>query len=83
MQVIDGTLPDLRNIHFKWSKKIKPVASVKDGEVISVLIPESSTMQVKENWTVEELKKMDMSILDAAVGPIFVEGAKEGQSTPS
>ena len=79
MQVIDGTRPDLKNIHFKWSKNIKPVASVKNGEIISVLIPESSTMQVKEDSTVEDFKNMDTSILDAAVGPIFVEGAKEGQ----
>jgi len=79
MQVIDGTLQDLKNIHFKWSKNIKPVASVKDGEIISVLIPESSTMQVREDWTVEDLKRMNVSILDAAVGPIYVEGAKESQ----
>jgi acetamidase/formamidase len=77
MQVLDGT--NFKNIHYKWSKNIKPVVSVKDGEVISILIPESSTMQVKEEWTVEDLKKMDTSILDAAVGPIYVEGAKEGQ----
>src|SRR5579872_1136767 len=79
MQVIDGTAPGLKHIHFKWSKSIAPIASVKDGEIISMIIPDSSTMQVKENWTAEDLKKMDNSLLDAAVGPIFVEGANEVQ----
>ncbi len=77
MQVIDGT--EAKNLHFKWSRNNKPVAAAKDGEIITVIIPDSSTMQVKENWTAQDLKKMDMSLLDAAVGPVFVEGAHCGQ----
>jgi acetamidase/formamidase len=79
MQIIDGTDASLKNVHFKWSKNIKPIAAVEDGEIVTVLIPDSSTMQVHEDWTVSDLKKMDMTKLDAAVGPIFVEGAHEGQ----
>ena len=69
MQVIDGTVASLKNVHYKWSKNIPPIASMKDGEIFSVLIPDSSTMQAKEDWTLADLKKMDMSKLDAAVGP--------------
>jgi len=79
MQVIDGTVASLKNVHYKWSKNIPPIASVEDGEIFSVLIPDSSTMQAREDWTLPDLKKMDMTKLDAAVGPIFVEGAHEGQ----
>jgi acetamidase/formamidase len=79
MQVIDGTVPSLENLHFSWSKNNKPVAFIEDGETISIIVPDSSTMQVQENWTVGELKKMNTTLLDAAVGPIFVKGAHEGQ----
>jgi len=75
MQVIDGT--NLKNLHFKWSSSNKPVAFVKQGEIFSVLIPDSSTMQVKENWKSEDLSKMESSLVDGAVGPIYVEGAKK------
>jgi acetamidase/formamidase len=76
MQVIDGT--DLKNIHFKWTNSNRPIASIENGEIVSALIPDSSTMQVKEDWSKTDIAKMDTSLVDGAVGPIYINGAKKG-----
>jgi len=75
---IDGT--KMQNLHFVWSNKIKPIVRAKSGDLVSVVIPDSSTMQVREDWTQSDLKKLDKSFLDGAVGPIFIEGASNGDT---
>ncbi len=77
MKRIDGF--DRKNLHFTWSANTPPICEIKSGETLELLIPDSSTMQIKPNFTTEDLKKIDESQLDGAVGPIKIEGAFVGE----
>lgn len=56
------------------------MARIRKGEEVKVVIPDSSTNQIKENWSSSDLKKLDFSKVDASVGPIYVEGAHKGDT---
>lgn len=73
---IDGWNFD--RIHFSWKPSMEPIDSVKDGEEFEVRVPDSSTMQVKEDWTTSDMDHLDTSKFDGAVGPVYVEGAEAG-----
>ncbi len=76
LKSIDGW--DYSKIHFSWKPVRDPIANVKDGEVFEVKVPDSSTMQVKEDWTTSDMDHLDTKKFDGAVGPIYVEGAEPG-----
>lgn len=78
MQTIDGTKEG--NIHFKWQPENRPIATVKPGEEFRVIVPDSSTMQISENFTVKDMAGVDGSKLDGATGPIYIEGAEPGDA---
>jgi acetamidase/formamidase len=78
MRTIDGYKEE--NLHFNWSAKNIPIAHIIPGEKINIKIPDSSTLQIKKNYSTEDLKKIDNSKVDAAVGPIYVDGAEEGDT---
>ena len=73
---IDGHLKG--NLHMNWSPELKPVAEIDPGSTVQVNIPDSSTLQIRENFTTEDLKNVDGSLLDAAVGPVYVKGSEPG-----
>jgi acetamidase/formamidase len=73
---IDGRLP--QNIHYKWSKDVKPIARVQQGERVKMEIPDCFINQLNESSTVADLKKIDPATMDGASGPIYVEGAEPG-----
>ncbi|EQB70834.1 MAG: acetamidase/formamidase family protein [Thermoplasmatales archaeon A-plasma] len=73
---IDGHLKG--NLHMNWSPELKPVAEIDPGSTVQVDIPDSSTLQIRENFTTEDLRNVDGSLLDAAVGPIYVKGSEPG-----
>lgn len=73
---IDGTKEE--NLSFTWSSSSKEICTVPANELVKIDIPDSSTMQIHEDSTTEDLDHLDASKYDAAVGPIKVEGAKRG-----
>ncbi|WP_449463437.1 acetamidase/formamidase family protein [Tardisphaera miroshnichenkoae] len=76
MLSIDGNRP--RSLHYKWSNKLEPIAEVNPEEEFKLAIPDSSGGQIGEDWTTEDMKKLDESKFDGALGPIYVRGAKKG-----
>ncbi len=76
MKTIDGWSYD--RIHFSWKPSRKPIDWIKDGESVLIKVPDSSTMQVKEEWTTADMSKLDTSKFDGAVGPIEIDGAEPG-----
>lgn len=78
LKTIDGTRPE--NLHFKWSASNRPVETVEQGERFKVIIPDSSTMEIRPDFTVGDLQGIDGSKLDGAVGPIFINGAEPGDA---
>jgi acetamidase/formamidase len=75
---IDGTLS--QNIHYKWSKNVKPIARVPQGETVRMEIPDCFINQLNENSTIEDLRKVDPSSMDGASGPLWIEGAEKGDT---
>ena len=73
MKIIDGNIPS--NIHFKWAGSIEPIVYVKPGEELEIIVPDSSTNQITENFSTSDMQRIDESKFDGAVGPIYVEGA--------
>ncbi|MHB1708739.1 MAG: acetamidase/formamidase family protein [Thermoplasmataceae archaeon] len=78
MKHLDGKDP--KNIHFTWTASNTPVLSVDSGETVSISIPDSSTWQIRREYRTEDLKKIDSSRYDGAVGPIYVNGAAPGDT---
>lgn len=78
LKTVDGT--NLQNVHFRWTPSNKPVQTVKPGEEFRVIVPDSSTMQMQESYTTEDLGRIDAEKFDGAVGPIYVEGAEPGDT---
>lgn len=77
-KVIDGW--NYNKIHFSWKPSRDPIGRVNDGDSFKVKVPDSSTMQVKEDWTTADMPKLDTGKFDGAVGPIHVEGAEPGDA---
>ncbi len=76
MLIIDGNRPG--SLHYRWSKKLEPIAEVDPEQEFRLAIPDSSGGQIRENWTTEDMAKIDESKFDGALGPIYVRGAKKG-----
>lgn len=75
---IDGT--KLENLHFKWSSSNEPIAYISTEEEITVKVPDASTMQITEHFKTEDLKSLDSSKIDGAVGPIYINDAEKGDT---
>ena len=69
---------EMKNLHFKWSSENKPKIHVMEGEEFEVAIPDSSTMQISRGSTLEQVRSIDSSLFDGAVGPVYIEGAEVG-----
>ena len=78
MKILDGYQE--KNLHFHWSSANKPAMNIEPGETLLIRIPDSSTMQIKDDFTTKDLKKIDHSKIDAGVGPVYVNGAKPGDT---
>ncbi|MCL5679464.1 MAG: acetamidase/formamidase family protein [Candidatus Thermoplasmatota archaeon] len=78
MKHLDGKDP--KNIHFTWTASNKPVVFMDSDETIAISIPDSSTWQIKREYRTEDLRKIDSSRYDGAVGPIYVNGAAPGDT---
>lgn len=78
IKTVDGWDP--AKIHFSWKPGMKPIATVDDGDIIKVSIPDSSTMQIKSDWTTADMDRLEFGKLDGAVGPIYVNGAEPGDA---
>lgn len=69
-----------RNTHFSWKPDLKPVLSVSDGEIFSVIVPDSSMGHITPTSTVDDIKSMDTEGFDGAVGPVQVDDAEPGDT---
>ena len=75
---IDGK--SVYNVHFRWDGKLEPIARIKQGDWVKITVPDSSVNQILPGMTEEDMGKIDESKFDGAVGPLFIEGAKAGQT---
>lgn len=66
--------------HLAWDNSIVPVARIASGETISFDTLEASGGQVTADSTVEAIKTLDFSRVDQVNGPIYIEGARPGDT---
>lgn len=78
MKILDGR--DEKNLHFKWSPEVKPAIHIEPDEVLEVIVPDSSTMQIKKDSVLSDLGRIDNAKFDAAVGAIEISGARKGDT---
>ena len=75
MKIIDGR--DEANLHFRWFPEVKPIVKIDPDELIEVIVPDSSTMQIRRESEIHDLGTIDSSKFDAAVGAIEISGTKK------
>ena len=54
---IDGTAPE--NMHFKWTKNNKPIATIPQNQSVRFNIPDCFANQLSDNATLEDLEEID------------------------
>ena len=67
----------IENLILAWSSKNKPVLEISSGDRVTFSVPDSSTNQVKLGSPASSVSMKDGSLTDAAVGPVYVRGAKK------
>ncbi|MCI4345144.1 MAG: acetamidase/formamidase family protein [Thermoplasmata archaeon] len=75
---LDGRVPE--NQQLRWRPNTPAILEVDAGEIVEVLVPDSSTGQLTPKSTSADLARMDWERVDAAVGPIGVRGAEPGDA---
>jgi acetamidase/formamidase len=75
---LDGHRPE--NQQLRWSATRPAVLTVPPGSIVEVTLPDSSTDQLSAASTRTDLAAVDFDRMDAAIGPIAVEGARAGDT---
>lgn len=66
------------NIHFKWSKSIEPVVTVKSGTELEFDLRDGFNNLITPDTKPEQLPNLPFSQADPAFGPVAVEDAQPG-----
>jgi len=66
--------------HNYWDNSLSPIASINDGDVITVEIKEASNGQITHNSTEKDVSNLDFSKVNPLTGPIEVKGAEPGDA---
>ena len=72
--VCDSTL------HNVWDGTLPPACEVESGESIELAVPDASYAQIGRDTRNEELLGLDFSLMNPLAGPIFVRGARPGDT---
>ena len=66
--------------HYLWSRSHRPALRISPGDEVTFDINEVSSWQITRRSTVDVLKSFDGSKLYPLAGPVYVEGAKPGDT---
>jgi len=66
--------------HLAWDASVPPVLTVASGSEIDIDALDASCGQITAGSTVADLAVLDFSRVDQVCGPVFVEGAKPGDT---
>ncbi|KAK2614381.1 hypothetical protein N8I77_001215 [Diaporthe amygdali] len=64
--------------HLKWSNALAPVLTVPSGAEITFDLKDGGNNQIRPDNEATCLSTFDLSLVDPAFGPIYVEGAEPG-----
>jgi acetamidase/formamidase len=66
--------------HSKFSRSIEPAISVPSGSVVEAFTHEATGGQFDVDSSVDDLATVNMDLVHTLTGPVFVEGAKPGDT---
>lgn len=72
--VCDSTL------HNVWDMSMAPACEVESGDSIELAVPDASYGQVSRETRPNELLGLDFSLMNPVAGPVFVRGARAGDT---
>lgn len=64
--------------HNKFSRAIPPVIKVPSGSIVEAYTQEATGGQLDAESTVDDLMNVDLDLVHALTGPVYVEGAEPG-----
>lgn len=70
----------IESFHYFWNNEYKPLIHIKTGDEVHFEVNEVTSWQITKNAKLENLVKLDLSKLYPLAGPIYVEGASEGDA---
>jgi acetamidase/formamidase len=66
--------------HFGWDHSIPPVRTIAPGETILFECPDAAGGQLSPQSGVEDIARLDFSLINPVVGPVFIDGAEPGDA---
>ena len=72
--VCDSTL------HNVWDGTLTPACEVESGDSIELAVPDASYGQVGRETRSGELLGLDFSLMNPVAGPVFIRGARPGDT---
>jgi len=66
--------------HLAWDHSIPPIARIASGEVVEFDLLDASCGQIGPDATAETIRTLDFARVDQVNGPIYVEGARPGDT---
>ena len=66
--------------HTRWNRDLPPALEIESGDSVEMELRDSSDGQVKPDWTTARLAQLDRNRIHALTGPIFIKGARPGDS---
>ncbi len=69
---------DDSHVHTRWNRDLSPALEIESGDVVEMVLRDSSDGQVQPDWTTADLPKLDRLRIHALTGPILVKGAQPG-----
>jgi len=77
-----GSIHDLRGDAFSyaWDNSIPPALELESGAAVELHVRDASDEQIHEGSGVEDVARLDFSHVNPVSGPVFVKGAKPGDT---
>ena len=68
------------SLHNVWDGTLTPACEVESGDSIELAVPDASYGQVGRETRSDELLGLDFSLMNPVAGPVFVRGARPGDT---
>src|SRR5689334_374271 len=77
-----GSLHDLRSdaYQYAWDNSVEPALEVEPGETVLLHVRDASDEQISAGSGVEDVLNLDFTHVNPVSGPIFVKGARPGDT---
>jgi acetamidase/formamidase len=77
-----GSLHDLRSdaYEYAWDNSIEPALEVEPGETVLLHVRDASDEQISAGSAADDVLKLDFTHVNPVSGPIFVKGARPGDT---